>query len=125
VVIHVQESAGGMIVAIAHVGTRVFVSQGPPLSAQDDWIKKVCVEEAVEYNVRFASMQRKRNEDRGSVAAVLAPCEQKRADLSQPGFVLDLEWPDESKGLRNHEQLSDGYSTHASSDVPETRRSGT
>ena len=59
--IHVQESAGGMIVAIAHVGTRVFISQGPPTSAQEGWRTRVDVQEAVEYSVRFASIETRKN----------------------------------------------------------------
>jgi len=65
VVIHVQESVAGMIVAIAHVGTRVFISQGPPIAVQfaEVWIRPFDVYDAVEYNVRFAAMRTRREED--------------------------------------------------------------
>jgi hypothetical protein len=53
----------GMIVAIAHVGTRVFISQGPPLEAQEHWLRPISVLDSVENNVRFASMQSRKEEN--------------------------------------------------------------
>jgi len=53
----------GLVVAVARVGSRVFLSQGPPLAVQlqhEPHRTPICVGVEVEKSVRFASVQARR-----------------------------------------------------------------